>query len=64
MTDDDREKLGGVKRGEITIPGTLRVTCVSCEDRRFFSPDHNTDTGLRYSCDDCGHEIALALNPE
>jgi len=56
--------IDGVDREEITIPGTLRLTCVACEGRRFFNPDHNTDGGLRYACQKCGHEITLLLNPE
>jgi DNA-directed RNA polymerase subunit RPC12/RpoP len=74
MSDGDREQVGetevqrppiaGVGREEITIPGTLRLTCVACEDRRFFNPDHNTEDGLMYACEDCSHQIHLNLTPE
>lgn len=62
MSDDS--PIGGIAREDITVPGTFRATCVACEDRRFFNPDRNTDGGLRYSCQNCGHEVALLLNPE
>jgi len=62
MSDDS--PIGGVSREEVTIPGTLRLTCVACEDRRFFNPDHNTEGGLMYACEDCSHQIHLDLTPE
>jgi hypothetical protein len=73
MGDGDREKLGeteverppinGVNRSEITIPHSIRLTCVACDGVKHFEPDRQTEGGVIYACADCGHEIELDLSP-
>lgn len=47
----------------ISIPVTIHMTCVSCEERRNFEPTkkHPDVTGTIYECRKCGHEAALLL---